>query len=169
MAHQPLMPKATAVWLIETTSLTFEQIANFCGMHVLEVQALADGDALIVGVSPVLNGQLTEEDIKRCEQDPTARLNLMETESIRREKEKKYTPLARRQDRPNVIAWFVKFCPSMPDAQIIKILRTTKKTIHAIRTRTHWNITNIKPENPVSLGFCSQEDLDVLVEKYGNK
>lgn len=163
---QPLMPRATATWLVDNTALSFEQIADFCNMHVLEVQALADGDAQIVGVSPVINGQVTEEDIKACEQDPSARLGLIETPTMKKAKETRYTPLARRHDRPNAIAWIIKYCPNLPDAKIIKVLRTTKKTIEAIKGRSHWNISNITPENPVSLGFCTQEEMDRLLKKY---
>jgi len=166
---QPLMPRATAIWLVDNTALSFEQIADFCNMHPLEVQALADGDAHIVGVNPVLNGQVMEEDIAACEKDPSARLGLIETSTMKKAKEKRYTPLARRHDRPNAIAWIAKYCPDLPDAKIIKMLRTTKKTIEAIKNRSHWNIANITPENPVSLGFCTQEEVDELLKKYGKE
>ncbi len=163
---QPLMPRATAMWLVDNTTLSFEQIADFCHMHTLEVQALADGDALIVGVNPILNGQIIEANIKACEEDSQARLNLIETSTMKKEKEKRYTPLARRHDRPNAIAWIAKYCPNLPDSKIIRIIRTTKKTIASIKDRSHWNIANIKPENPVNLGFCTQEEMDGLLKKY---
>lgn len=164
---QTLMPKATAVWLIDNTTLSFEQIAHFCHMHVLEVKALADGDSLIVGVNPILNGQVTEEDIKAAEADPCHVLVNLSVEKRKKAKEKKYTPLARRHDRPNAIAWFIKYCPSIPDSKIIELIGTTKKTINAIRTRTHPSIAIIKPENPVGLGFCTQDQIDTLLTQYG--
>lgn len=163
----PLMPKATAVWLIENTALTFEQIAEFCGLHTLEVQSIADGDVSkgILGVDPINNGQLTKEEIARCEKDPSLRLRLTE-EAVRhivsnsKTRKGKYTPVARRQDKPDSIAWLLKNCPEMSDAQIVKLIGTTKGTIEAVRDKTHWNINNIKPKDPVLLGLCSQAELD---------
>lgn len=161
----PLMPKATAVWLIDNTKLTFDQIARFCGMHPLEVKGVADGEVAvgIVGLDPVANGQLTAEEIARCEADPTADLKLLEpTVPLQRQKTKgaKYTPLSKRQDRPDAIAWLLKYHPEVPDAQIQKLLGTTKATIDSVRNRTHWNHANIKPRDPVGLGMCSQAELD---------
>lgn len=162
----PLMPKATAVWLVENTALTFEQIADFCGMHSLEVQAIADGEvaAGIVGLDPVANGQLSRQEIERCEQDPDARLRLNEA-ALPRTKQKgaRYTPVAKRHDRPDAIAWLLKHHPELSDAQISKLIGTTKPTINAVRDRTHWNATNIKPRNPVTLGLCSEADLEKMV------
>ncbi len=166
----PLMPKATAVWLVENTTLTFEQIADFCGMHVLEVQGIADGEvaAGIVGADPVANGQLDQEEIERCQKDPTARLKLKKAavELHRRPaKGGRYTPVSKRQDRPAAIAWILRHHPELSDAQVQRLLGTTKNTINAIRERTHWNIQNIKPQDPVSLGICTQSELAEAVEK----
>jgi hypothetical protein len=169
-----MMPKATAMWLIENTTLTFEQIARFCDMHELEVQAIADGDAgNIIGVSPVQNGQLTSDDIKRCEADATKHLRI--DESVKRfiddskNVKYKYTPLAQRRDRPDAIAWILKNHPEIYDAQICKILRTTKHTIDSIRNKTHLDIINIKPRNPIALGLCSEEQLHNAIEKGNRK
>ncbi|MBR4932102.1 MAG: DUF1013 domain-containing protein [Alphaproteobacteria bacterium] len=163
----PLMPKATAVWLVENTTLTFEQIADFCGMHSLEIQAIADGDvaAHIMGFNPIANGQLTPEEIKRCEQDEKASLQLLEHPEIERllNKGSRYVSQSKRGDRPSGIAWIVKHHPEISDAQIVKLLRTTKTTITAIRERTHKNIHNIHPKNPVTLGLCSESDLNKAI------
>ncbi len=165
MIGKILMPKATAVWLIDNTALTFEQIADFCGMHVLEVQALADREITeyIVGSSPILNGMLTKEDIEKCEKDPNARLSLNKTseEFINKSRDVKsrYTPMAHRQNRPDAIMWIIKNHPDISDAQICKLVRTTKSTIQAIRERTHKSIAEIQPRNPVLLGICSEFDL----------
>lgn len=161
----PLMPKATAVWLIDNTKLTFDQIARFCGMHPLEVKGVADGEVAvgIVGLDPVANGQVTAEEIARCEADASADLKLLApTVPLQRQKTKgaKYTPLSKRQDRPDAIAWLLKYHPEVPDAQVQKLLGTTKATIDSVRNRTHWNHVNIKPRDPVSLGMCSQSELD---------
>lgn len=161
----PLMPKATAVWLIDNTKLTFDQIARFCGLHVLEVKGIADGEVAvgIVGLDPVANGQIAPGEIERCEKDPAADLKLLEpTVPVQRQKTKgaKYTPLSKRQDRPDAIAWLLKYHPEVPDAQVQKLLGTTKATIDSVRNRTHWNHVNIKPRDPVSLGICSQSELD---------
>ena len=159
----PLMPKATAVWLIEKTALTFTQIADFCGMHPLEVQAIADGEvaAGIVGYDPVANSQLTAAEITRCEADADARLKLLPTTSPlpKRLKGARYTPVAKRNDRPDGIAYLLRSYPQLTDAQIGKLMGTTKDTIDKVRSRTHWNSANIKPRDPVILGLCSQSDL----------
>ena len=166
----PLMPKATAVWLVDNTALTFEQIAEFCGMHALEVQGVADGEVAvgIVGIDPTANGQLTRAEIERCERDPKARLKLIEAAvPLRRRTTKgaRYTPVSKRQDRPAAIAWLLRNHPELSDAQVQRMLGTTKATIDKIRDRTHWNMQNIKPQDPVSLGACSQEELSAAVAK----
>lgn len=158
------MPKATAVWLVENTSLTFQQIADFCGMHTLEIQAIADGDVAshIMGLNPVANGQLEAEEIKKGEADENYQLQLMKHPEIERLMQRgvRYVSQSKRGDRPSGIAWIVKHHPEISDAQIVKILRTTKPTITAIRERTHKNIQNIVPKNPVTLGLCSEADLE---------
>ena len=166
---QPMMPKATALWLIENTALSFDQIADFCGIHSLEVQALADGDVLggMAPLDPVLNNQVTAEEIKRCEADPEARLRFVRTEMPQpqaRAKGARYTPISKRQDKPDGIAWLVKNHPELTDAQICKLLGTTKNTIAAVRDRTHWNSQNIRPRDPVDIGLCTYMDLNKLVE-----
>jgi len=163
----PLMPKATAVWLIEKTALTFTQIADFCGMHPLEVQAIADGEVAqgIVGYDPVANGQLTQDDIRRCEADPNARLRLAATAlpAPKRLRGARYTPVAKRNDRPDAIAFLLRNFPQLSEPQVGKLLGTTKETIQKVRDRTHWNSANIKPRDPVILGLCSQSDLNAAV------
>jgi len=169
----PLMPKATSVWLIENTTLTFEQIADFCGMHSLEVKGIADGDVAvgIVGMNPIVNEQLTREEIKRCEDNPKATLRLSalaEKHAAIASKKKKtshYTPIARRQDKPDAVSWFIRYYPNVTDQQIIKIIGTTKATINSVKLRSHWNMANIKPRDPVLLGLCSQTELENLLEK----
>ncbi|MCB4822302.1 DUF1013 domain-containing protein [Roseicella aerolata] len=169
---QPLMPKATAVWLIEKTSLTFEQVAEFVGMHPLEVQAIADGEVAqgIIGYDPVLNGQLTREEIARCEADPTARLQ-MSANALpvpkARGKGARYTPVSKRNDRPDAIAWILRHYPHLTDTAIGKLLGTTKETIAKVRDRTHWNSANIKPRDPVILGLCTQSDLNAAIAAAG--
>ena len=165
----PLMPKATAVWLVENTALTFEQIADFCGMHPLEIQGIADGDVSggIRGLDPMANGQLTGEEIARCEADPAHRLALKSTAKQyinKKAKGSRYTPVARRQDKPDAIAWLLKHFPAMTDSQICKLVGTTKNTINAVRGKTHWNTSNIKPRDPVLLGLCTQTHLDAAVK-----
>ena len=165
----PLMPKATAVWLIDKTSLSFEQIADFVGMHPLEIQAIADGEVAIgiVGHDPVGSGQLTREEIARCEADPTARLHLSRSTlpmPTARGKGARYTPVSKRNDKPNAIAWLLKNHPELTEAQLAKLIGTTKETIAKVRDRTHWNAANIKPADPVTLGLCSQGDLNAEVE-----
>jgi hypothetical protein len=163
----PLMPKATAVWLVENTTLSFEQIASFCGMHALEVQAIADGEVAvgIVGLDPVANGQLTREEIERCEKNDEADLRLSSVPDLALQKTKgaRYTPVSKRQDKPDAIAWLLKHHPELSDAQLCKLIGTTKDTIAKVRDRSHWNAANIKPRNPVTLGLCSEPDLEKAV------
>jgi hypothetical protein len=166
----PLMPKATAVWLVENTSLTFEQIADFCGLHALEVQAIADGEVAIQmqGLDPIANGQLTMEELERCQADPNGRLKLLEKAvpmPVIRHRGPRYTPIAKRQDKPDAIAWLLKNHPELGDAQISKLVGTTKPTIAAVRDRNHWNATNIKPRHPVTLGLCTMAELDAAVAR----
>ena len=169
---KPLMPKATAVWLIENTTLTFDQIAEFCGLHALEVQSIADDEIAVgmVGYDPVANNQLTQEEIDRCSADPAARLKMAEHNMPRptpRTKGPRYTPVARRQDKPDAIAWLVRNFPALADSQISKLIGTTKPTINSIRERSHWNMANIKAQDPVRLGLCSRMELDTALEKAG--
>jgi hypothetical protein len=164
----PLMPKATAVWLVDNTALTFRQIAEFCGMHELEIQAIADGNvqSSIVGQDPVVAGQLTREEITRCETDANARLAARETDiptPQSRAKGARYTPVSKRQDRPDAISWLLKHHPELTDPQIVSLIGTTKSTIAAVRDKTHWNAVNIKARNPVTLGLCSEADLEKAV------
>ncbi len=163
----PLMPKATAVWLIEKTALTFTQIAEFCGMHPLEVQAIADGEVAqgIVGYDPVANGQLSSQEVKRCEADPNARLQMLPSSlpQPKRSRGGRYTPVAKRNDRPDAIAFLLRTYPQLTEAQVAKLLGTTKETIQKVRERSHWNSANIKPRDPVILGLCSQTDLNAVV------
>ncbi len=166
----PLMRKATAVWLLDNTTLTFKQIADFCGLHELEVNGIADGevDSGIRGVDPIINNQITKEEIKRCEEDSTANLILFKNPAAdgeKRSKGPKYTPLSKRQDKPAAIAWIVKFHPGLSDGQISKLIGTTKNTIQAIRDRTHWNINSLTPTDPVILGLCKQTELEAALEK----
>jgi uncharacterized protein len=171
MATQPLMPKATAVWLVENTALSFDQIADFCKLHPLEVKAIADGDAAqgIKGLDPILTGQLTREEIKHAEADQDSRLKLANPKvrlpEPKRKKGPRYTPVSRRQDRPNAILWLVRSHPELKDSQIMRLVGTTKSTIQAIRERTHWNAANLTPMDPVTLGLCSQIDLDLEVHR----
>ncbi len=165
----PLMPKATAVWLVEHTALSFDQIAAFCGLHPLEVQAIADEEVAvgIVGLDPIANGQLTDEEIKRCEADPDARLEMAEATMPRpapKTQGPRYTPIAKRQERPDAIAWLLRHYPELTDAQISKLVGTTKSTINAVRDRSHWKGANIKPVDPVDIGMCSYEDLLAAVQ-----
>ena len=164
----PLMPKATAVWLVENTALSFEQIADFTGMHELEVQAIADGEVAIgiVGVNPIANGQLTQAELERAEGDPKVRLKLNKTDiplPKARAKGARYTPVSKRQDRPDAIAWLLKHHSELTDAQISRLIGTTKPTILSVRDRSHWNATNIKPQNPVTVGLCTEPELEKMV------
>jgi hypothetical protein len=165
------MPKATAVWLVENTALSFDQIADFCKLHPLEVKAVADGDAAqgIKGLDPLQTGQLTREEIAKAEADSNYRLQLL-TPKVRlpeqqRKKGPRYTPVSRRQDRPNAILWLVRNHPELRDAAIMRLVGTTKSTIQSIRERTHWNAANLTPLDPVTLGLCSQIDLDMEVAR----
>jgi hypothetical protein len=170
MAKTLLMPKSTAVWLVDNTALTFDQIAEFCRLHPLEVSAIADGDAAqgIKGLDPVSTGQLTRDEIARGEADPKYRLKLSEPK-VRvpetRRKGPRYTPLSKRQDRPNAILWLIRNHSELKDAQISRLVGTTKSTIEQIRNRTHWNSANLQPLDPVTLGLCSQIDLDFEVQR----
>jgi hypothetical protein len=163
------MPKATAVWLVENTALSFEQIAEFCKLHPLEVKAVADGDAAqgIKGLDPVQTGQLTREEIEMGEKEPQYRLKLaapkVRLPEAKKKKGPRYTPVSRRQDRPNAILWLVRNHSELKDSQIMRLVGTTKSTIQAIRERTHWNASNLTPLDPVTLGLCSQIDLDLEV------
>jgi hypothetical protein len=164
----PLMPKATAVWLVENTSLTFEQIADFCELHQLEVQAIADGEVAnqMQGLDPVANGQTTAAEVERCQADPKARLKLSPhalPPQLVKHKGPRYTPIAKRQDKPDAIAFLLKSHPELSDAQISKLIGTTKPTIAAVRDRTHWNSPNIKPRHPVGLGLCTLEELEQAI------
>ncbi|MFM2422353.1 MAG: hypothetical protein RL291_883 [Pseudomonadota bacterium] len=173
--RKPLMPKATAVWLVENTSLSFEQIAEFCGLHNLEVKAMADGDITlgIRGLDPISSNQLTREEIALAERDTNRRLRLADTKvvvpPVKAKKGPRYTPLSRRHDKPNAILWLVKSHPELKDAQIIRLIGTTKPTIEAIRSRGHWNAQNLVPQDPVTLGICSQVDLDAEVQKAAKR
>ena len=164
-----LMPKATAVWLIDNTTLTFDQIAAFCGLHPLEVQGIADGEVAvgIRGLDPVANGQVTREELQRCEQDSALRLEAIApvAEVPQRTRRARYTPVSKRQDRPNAIAWLLKNYDELSDAQIGKLLGTTKATITAVRERTHWNTQNITPQDPILLGICTEAELLDAVRK----
>ena len=171
MQEAPLMPKATAVWLVDNTSLSFDQVADFCKLHPLEVKAIADGDAAqgIKGADPIQTGQLTREEIAKAEGDPEYRLQLSRTkvrvpEPTTRKKGPRYTPVSRRQDRPNAILWLVRNHPELKDSQIMRLVGTTKSTILGIRERTHWNAASLTPLDPVTLGLCSQIDLDFEVQ-----
>lgn len=165
----PLMRKATAVWLVENTSLTFTQIAQFCGLHELEIQGIADGDVAsgIIGQSPIFSGQLSEEEIERCEKDPKAEVKITQTaaneiKSIGK-KNGKYTPIARRQDKPDGIAFLLKYYPEITNSQIKKLVGTTDDMIDSIRSRSHWNMKNIKPRDVVLLGLCSQSQFNEVI------
>ena len=167
----PLMPKATAVWLIDNTALTFDQIALFCGLHPLEVKGIANGDVAqgIKGMDPISSGQLTRSEIERCQEDPTTELQIADSKRDipvgKPRKTTKYTPLSKRQERPDAIAWLVRNHAELRDSEISKLVGTTKPTIQSIRDRSHWNISNISPTDPVTLGLCTQIELDEIVAK----
>ncbi len=171
MANAPLMPKATAVWLVDNTALSFDQVAEFCKMHPLEIRAIADGDAAqgIKGLDPISTGQLTREEIAKGEADSEYRLKLADAKvrmpEAKRKKGPRYTPVSRRQDRPNAILWLLRSHPELKDAQIMRLVGTTKSTIQSIRDRTHWNAATLSPLDPVTLGLCSQIDLDFEVKR----
>jgi hypothetical protein len=154
----PLMPKATAMWLVENTTLTFEQIADYCGLHVLEVQGIADGEVAtgIQGIDPVANGQLSQEELDRCQENPRAKLKMAKSDipmPVKRTKGPRYTPVAKRQDKPDAIAWLLRHHPELTDSQVARLIGTTKQTIAAIRDRSHWNYSNLRPRDPVLLGI----------------
>ena len=167
----PLMPKATAVWLIDNTALTFDQIALFCGLHPLEVKGIANGDVAqgIKGMDPISSGQLTRSEIERCQEDPTSELQIADSKRDipvgKPRKTTKYTPLSKRQERPDAIAWLVRNHAELRDSEISRLVGTTKPTIQSIRDRSHWNISNITPTDPVTLGLCTQIELDEVVAK----
>lgn len=170
----PIMAKATAVWLVDNTTLTFKQIADFCGLHELEVNGIADGEVAqgIKGFDPIANNQLTQEEIDKAQADPAHKLKLKfhaAAEGEQKRRGPRYTPLSKRQDRPAAILWLVKFHPELSDGQVSKLVGTTKPTIQAIRERTHWNIGNIQPIDPVALGLCKQMELDAAVQKAAKK
>jgi len=169
---QPLMPMATATWLIDNTTLSFKQIAKFCGLHELEIQALADEyPARVVGIDPVQNGQLAAENIKECEDNPKAELALLAgaVPEQRRTKGPRYTPVSKRQDKPDAIAWLLRHHPELSDGQVCRLVGTTKATITQIRDRAHWNIQNIKPQDPVGLGLSTQSELDEAVARAAKR
>lgn len=170
-----LMPKATAVWLIDNTTLTFEQVADFCGLHHLEVKGIADGDVAenMRGVDPISGGELTREEIQKAEDDPAYRMKVAPSKIAHipqpKRKGARYTPVARRGDKPDAIAWFIRNHPEVTDAQISKLIGTTKATITNVREKTHWNSQNIKPVDPVTLGLCSQIELDEVISKAASR
>jgi hypothetical protein len=162
------MPKATAIWLLENTSLTFAQIARFCGLHLLEVESLADGDAdtRMAGFDPIVSSQLTMDEIKRCEEDPEASLQLKHNTYFTHKKSaRKYTPLAKRQDKPDAIAWILRYYPDMSERDICLLIGTTKDTIRAIKGKTHRNTATLSPRNPVTLGLCLEAELESVLAK----
>lgn len=168
----PLMPHATASWLVDTTGLTFEQIADFCGLHILEVQAMADdlASSKYTGRDPVRSGELTMAEIEKGQADPNYRLKMHKAPvTVSRTKGPRYTPVSKRQDKPDGIAWILRNHPEISDAQIGKLIGTTRTTIAAIRDRSHWNIANIQPKDPVTLGLCSQRELDAFVAKAAKR
>ena len=165
---QPLMPHATASWLVDNTALSFPQIAEFCGLHILEIQAIADDMAAtkLTGRDPVRAGELSMAEIEKGQKDPNYRLVMLKgPDQQRRTKGPRYTPVSKRQDKPDGIAWIIRNHPEVTDGQISKLIGTTRTTIAAIRDRTHWNIANIVPKDPVTLGLCSQRELDAVVAK----
>lgn len=171
----PLMPKATAVWLVDNTSLSFEQIADFCGLHSLEVKGIADGDVAqgIKGKDPISSGDLTRDEIKKAQEKPDYRMKMaapeIEVPEVQTKKGPRYTPVSRRQDRPNAILWLLRLHPELKNSQIMKLVGTTKPTIEAIRERTHWNSASLQPMDPVTLGLTSQIDLDAQVQKAARR
>ncbi len=173
--RKPLMPKATAVWLVDNTALSFEQVAAFCGLHVLEVKGIADGDvaAGIKGMDPISTGQLTRDEIKRGEEDAGHELRLSDPKvampPVKPKKGPRYTPVSRRHDRPNAVLWLLKNHPELKDSQLMRLVGTTKPTIAQIRDRSHWNSPNLVPQDPVTMGLCSQVDLDAEVKKSAKR
>jgi hypothetical protein len=170
-----LMPKATAVWLVDNTSMTFEQIADFCGLHPLEVKGIADGEVArdIRGADPIANGQLSRQELDAAQANPAYRMRAQKSRHAEllkpTKKAPRYTPVSRRQDRPDAIAWFLRNHPEIADSQIVKVLGTTKATIDQVRNRTHWNASNIKPVDPVTLGLITQLELDAIVKTAAEK
>src|SRR6204780_3650675 len=173
--NKPLMPKATAVWLVDNTSLSFEQIADFCGLHPLEVKGIADEDVAkgIKGQDPVTSGQLTREQIEAAEKDPKLRLKMAPPKykmpAVKMKKAPRYTPVSKRQDKPDAVYWILRNHPELTDADIIQLVGTTKATIQKIKERSHWNAPNIKAVDPVTLGLCSQLELDLAVQRASAK
>src|SRR6201995_5368391 len=173
--QKPLMPKATAVWLVDNTALTFEQVADFCGLHPLEVKGIADDDVAkgIKGQDPVASGQLTREQIEEAEKDPSKRLKMAPPKykipAVKLKKAPRYTPVSKRQDKPDAVYWILRNHPEFTDADIVRLIGTTKATIQKIRERPHWNATNIKAVDPVTLGLCSQLELDLAVSRASAK
>lgn len=167
----PLMPKATASWLLDNTTLTFEQIAEFCGLHHLEVQALADGETFVVGVDPISTEQLSLEEIEMATHNPSHKLRLKQEipAKQRRTSGPRYTPLNKRQDKPDAVSWLLRHHGTLSDNQIIKLIGTTKSTIDKIRDRSHWNLKNLKPRNPVELGLCTERDLEEALAAFEKK
>ena len=167
----PLMPKATAIWLVDNTSLSFKQIGDFCGMHELEIKGIADGEVGvgIKGLNPIANNQLTKEEIEKCSNDTNTSLeiivNEISTKTEQSNKKKRYTPLSKRQDRPDAVYWLIRNHPELKDSQVARLVGSTKSTIDAIKNRTHWNMTNIRPQDPVGLGLCKQIELDEALAK----
>ena len=172
---KPLMPKATAVWLVENTSLTFEQIADFCGLHPLEVKGIADEDVAkgIKGLDPVISGQLSRDQIEEAEKNPRVRLKMAvpkhKIPPVKQKRAPRYTPVSKRQDKPDAVYWILRNHPEFSDADIVKLVGTTKSTIQKIRDRSHWNIANLKAVDPVTLGLCTQLELDLAVERAAER
>ena len=169
--RKPLMPKATASWLIDNTSLSFDQIGQFVGLHVLEIQAIADGEVSsgILPRNPLENGELTQNEITKCEKNQKLKLSIKNSDipiPNTKTKGSRYTPLSKRADKPNGIYWFIKNIPNIPDSKICKLIGTTKKTVQSIRDRSYWNIQGIRAQNPQELGLCSREELQKIIEKY---
>ncbi len=172
--RKPLMPKATASWLIENTSLSFEQIGNFVGLHMLEIQAIADGEVSsgILPRNPIENGELSKEEISKCEKNQKLGLTIKDSDipvPETKTKGSRYTPLSKRADKPNGIYWFIKNLPEIPDSKICKLIGTTKKTVQSIRDRSYWNIQNVRAQSPFELGLCNKEDIEAIIDKYRNK
>ena len=173
--NSPLMPKSTAIWLVENTSLTFEQISKFCNLHILEIQGIADGEVAvgIQGKNPIMSGELTKEEIESCEADPSKDLEIIKDtiplSSALKKGKKKFTPASRRQVIPDAISWLLKYHPELTDPQISKLIGTTKNTINSIKNREHWNIQNITPRDPVLLALCSQSSLTEAIIKAKKK
>lgn len=172
MNNLPLMPKATAIWLIENTSLTFSQIADFCGIHILEIESLANGDmdSKMVGFDPIVASQLTMEEIKRCESNPTAKLQLKPSEYFENSnQQKKYTPKIKRQVKPDAIAWILKYYPNIPEQDICTLIGTTKATIKSIKNKTHKAMSTLQPKSPAVLGLCTDAELDFVIAKLSRE